>query len=42
MVFNSNHWIYGDNRDPVKGYENSKISLTLNEVLFQPKNVLYP
>ncbi|CAI6369832.1 unnamed protein product [Macrosiphum euphorbiae] len=32
----------GDNRDPVKGYENAKISLTLNEGPFQPKNVLYP
>ncbi|XP_008183715.1 zinc finger MYM-type protein 5-like [Acyrthosiphon pisum] len=32
----------GDQRDPVKGYENAKISLTLNEGPFQPKNVLYP
>ncbi|XP_022176471.1 zinc finger MYM-type protein 1-like [Myzus persicae] len=32
----------GDQRDPVKGYQNAKISLTLNEGPFQPKNVLYP
>jgi len=39
VVLNFNHLIDGDNRDPVKGYENAKISLTLNEGPFQPKNV---
>lgn len=42
LCFTQINLIDGDKRGPVKGYANAKISLTLNEGPFQPKNVQYP